>query len=690
MSHQVNIRTVSGNKLNPLLPSKFQRVQNRAAAIWDAWNEDGRGLALELVAHLHRISAERIYCDIYGNSSDVDKRFGIEDSTKLERTLHISVKTTTSTKSPLKPIENSLSAHEQNILKHCSTNNTAVDDTFHCKESLHSIALSSKMSTKRSSTQMTNTCSSTNTIYSYQTELQNITSAQTESTFGKVQNHQQNNHSESLTISTNDKQTVNKHSMRPYHRTSISSFSDLMNWTCLNQHGIGLENCGRRKSQQNICYLNAIFQCLANTAPFAQWLLFNANGDQSRRIHEISSVFVIGRQEDPSEVFHHLLAHMTECLSPIHWTPNINYLSTVIQDLFGVQLQSLVVCGGCRNVTSIECWDSMWNISINSKETLCQFLTDFCKPELLCGENAYQCLQCNQLVSATKSYHLIKALPIIAIHLKRFVYDRQTNTTRKIKTFVSYPALLDLTSYFDKNSQNLNTANSQNTSSIYELYAVVVYLGEEPTSGHIYAYIRSPDALWYKANDKTITPVDIKQVFTNTDAYMLFYSKVTEDKLVFNEIILNSNTTSLSQKSSPFSTLSPLETHENKETTNHQDLVKISPNQSPKHQFNSSMLNESLDTNVSQQTTYSLNSSIEIRFDVNNEKEMNNECLRINENLHFNDTNNNNIAGDGTLSSSISHRQHSRSSIIINASPDNRSNTSESHISTSQLNGFFV
>ncbi|CAF1298523.1 unnamed protein product [Rotaria sordida] len=107
------------------------------------------------------------------------------------------------------------------------------------------------------------------------------------------------------------------------------------------------------------------------------------------------------------------------------------------------------------------------------------------------------------------------------------------------------------------------------------------------------------------------------------------------------------------------------------------------------------MLNESLDNNVSQQTTYSLNSSIEIRFDVNNETEINNEaeinneteinneCLRVNENFYFNDTNNNSTAGGGTLSSSISYRQHSESSIIINASPDNRLNTSESHISTS-------
>lgn len=55
-----------------------------------------------------------------------------------------------------------------------------------------------------------------------------------------------------------------------------------MNWTILNQHGLGLDNGGQKKSQQNKCYLNAIIQCLANTAPFAQWLLCEVNDDQCK------------------------------------------------------------------------------------------------------------------------------------------------------------------------------------------------------------------------------------------------------------------------------------------------------------------------------------------------------------------------------------------------------------------------
>lgn len=89
-----------------------------------------------------------------------------------------------------------------------------------------------------------------------------------------------NNYSQLSTVSSNDTPTTNKRSIRSCHRAQMSSISDLMQWVSLNQHGIGLQNNGPKKSQQNICYLNSIVQCLANTAPFAQWLLYGANDDQ--------------------------------------------------------------------------------------------------------------------------------------------------------------------------------------------------------------------------------------------------------------------------------------------------------------------------------------------------------------------------------------------------------------------------
>ena len=88
-----NIRTVNGRKHNATLPSKYWKIQNRAAAILDAWDEyGGPAMPLEVVAHLHKMSSVQINNDIYGDPLDIEKRFGMKNSQKLERVLRICLK----------------------------------------------------------------------------------------------------------------------------------------------------------------------------------------------------------------------------------------------------------------------------------------------------------------------------------------------------------------------------------------------------------------------------------------------------------------------------------------------------------------------------------------------------------------------------------------------------------------------
>ena len=84
---RVNIRTVNGAKHNGHLDPRYSRVQNRAAAVLDAWDEFGESMPLDVVAHMHRISSEQIKKDLFGEPSDIKKRFGIRSSAKLEYTL---------------------------------------------------------------------------------------------------------------------------------------------------------------------------------------------------------------------------------------------------------------------------------------------------------------------------------------------------------------------------------------------------------------------------------------------------------------------------------------------------------------------------------------------------------------------------------------------------------------------------
>ncbi|CAF4789416.1 unnamed protein product, partial [Rotaria magnacalcarata] len=57
----------------------------------------------------------------------------------------------------------------------------------------------------------------------------------------------------------------------------VASFELEMEWSITHKHGLGLSNTNKQKQCLNICYINSIIQCLANIAPFVQWLLNKEN-----------------------------------------------------------------------------------------------------------------------------------------------------------------------------------------------------------------------------------------------------------------------------------------------------------------------------------------------------------------------------------------------------------------------------
>ena len=81
------IRTTNGARKNPHLDAKYIRIQNRAAAIIDAWEEYGEALPIDTIAHLHRLSTGQIEQDLFGEPADIERRFGFKSTVKLERAL---------------------------------------------------------------------------------------------------------------------------------------------------------------------------------------------------------------------------------------------------------------------------------------------------------------------------------------------------------------------------------------------------------------------------------------------------------------------------------------------------------------------------------------------------------------------------------------------------------------------------
>ncbi|CAF1053432.1 unnamed protein product [Rotaria sordida] len=217
----------------------------------------------------------------------------------------------------------------------------------------------------------------------------------------------------------------------------------------------------------------------------------------ARQITKISSNFIPGCQEDPSEFLIVLLNHLIQYLSPVYSSSYATYLSTPIHTIFG--------------------------------------LDTFCSVEELAGDDMFFCSKCRTKVLALQSTKLIDASPVIFIHLKRFVYDKKVKVVRKIKQLISYPELLDLSSFITSEALQSNKENHKFNEFIYQLNAVVVHFGETVDSSHIFSYIRSLDHLWYKADDASITKTNLNNVLDDNDAYILCYSKLAKNEVILRQ-----------------------------------------------------------------------------------------------------------------------------------------------------------
>jgi hypothetical protein len=84
---RINIRAINGQKHNGHLETRFQRVQNRASAVLDAYDESEQCVEIDLVAHLHRIPIKQIEQDIHGHHEDFVKRYGTVSSKKFHQAI---------------------------------------------------------------------------------------------------------------------------------------------------------------------------------------------------------------------------------------------------------------------------------------------------------------------------------------------------------------------------------------------------------------------------------------------------------------------------------------------------------------------------------------------------------------------------------------------------------------------------
>ena len=107
---------------------------------------------------------------------------------------------------------------------------------------------------------------------------------------------------------------------------------------------------------------------------------------------------------------------------------------------------------------------------------LSQLLAGYLAPELLTGENQYQCDTCHQLRDGRKTVKLVAAPRVLVLVLLRFKYDSGSQSREKLDSLVEYPDTLEV--------------EVEGRAVSYRLQTLVVHSGRDSQVGHYYTWAR--------------------------------------------------------------------------------------------------------------------------------------------------------------------------------------------------------
>lgn len=235
------------------------------------------------------------------------------------------------------------------------------------------------------------------------------------------------------------------------------------------------------------------------------------------RLDDINCMMSEWNQEDAHEYFMSLMSRLQEDSTPKGAKLN----SSIIYDMFGGNLEQVVVCGGCGNesVTQQDFYDLSVNLDEKKSEgriSLKRCITRFFEEEQIQKKDGYKCDECKKTTSAKKTSRINEFPEHLVVHVKRFKFVN--DQPRKMGAPLDYPPELDLGHYSRDRKAGVVP---------YKLIGVIAHCGRTTGSGHYIAHVRQPNGKWATYDDDLIEPLSEKKALKEEDAYMLMYQKLT-------------------------------------------------------------------------------------------------------------------------------------------------------------------
>ena len=210
-----------------------------------------------------------------------------------------------------------------------------------------------------------------------------------------------------------------------------------------------------------------------------------------------------------------------------------------ISRLFGGSMRSIVKSPGMKESVTIQPFQSLQlDITPDNVNTIQDALYNLTQPELIHGftnhsNNVNVNSNAQQISDATTKQIRIETLPpILILHLKRFVYDFNSNSTLKVCKFVEYPFVLDITMDMMARERKKGDGKYTLTGGKYILYKgnciVIYHHGKMSNGGHYTCQVQLANQEWIGMDDTDLSRVlqqDVLKVKKDRQAYMLFYTR---------------------------------------------------------------------------------------------------------------------------------------------------------------------